>query len=179
MLDLELFSLKNSVTEKRDLEQKGALFLIGEMLKNKEFKLCYNEVNKPYLEGEIEKISISHSHKWLVVNLNTQYEAGVDIEMVKEKIQNIKFKFLSEEELNFAGNNLEILTILWAAKEAIYKANGKRGVEFSSHISINPFEDTNEGIINGKIENKDAMKNFQLFFRKQLPYVLAFVINEN
>lgn len=179
MLDLEAFSLKNAITEKRDLERNGTRYLITEMLKNRPFNLCYDAINKPYLEGGEEKISISHSHKWLLVTLNKNCEAGVDIELVKEKILNIRTKFLSEEELNFAGNNLELLTILWAAKEAIYKANGKRGVEFSSHISIKPFEDANEGIINGKIENKEAVKNFHLFFRKQLPYVLALVVNEN
>ncbi len=62
---------------------------------------------------------------------------GIDVEMVRPKIELIQHKFLSEEEQELLpAANAQWLTLLWSCKEAVYKWYGKGGVDFKRHIII-------------------------------------------
>ncbi len=177
MLDFEQFSRENETISKRDMEQKGAQFLLKEMLKTYDFRIIYNALNKPFLEGRSEQISISHSHKWLAIAIHQTKDIGVDVELIRDKILNIKHKFASDEELNYANSNIEILTVLWSAKEAIYKAYGKKNVEFKK-ICIAPFELKENGILAGTLQLENEIRKYKLMYRKDGAYFLALVIDE-
>ena len=41
-------------------------------------------------------------------------------------------------------NDPQLLTIAWSAKEAVYKWNGKRGVDFIEHLPISHFDEKPE-----------------------------------
>lgn len=177
MLDFEEFSLQNDTISKRDMEQKGVLFLIKEMLKTYDFRIVYDAFNKPFLEGRQEQISISHSHKWLAIAMHTNKDIGVDIELVRDKVINIKHKFATAEELNYAGSDSNILTLLWSAKEAIYKTYGKKNVEFKK-ICIKPFQLKTDGEIFGSLQIDNEVRNYQLLYKKEGEYFLALVTHE-
>ena len=174
MLDFEQFSIENEMVSKRDMEQKGVQFLLKEMLKTYDFKIIYNALNKPFLEGRKEQISISHSHKWLAVAIHQTKEIGVDIELIRAKILNIKQKFASDEELNYANSNIKMLTILWAAKEAIYKTYGKKSIEFKK-ICIAPFQLLEKGKLDGTLTLENEVRKYELMYRKDGDYFLALV----
>jgi phosphopantetheinyl transferase len=83
-------------------------------------------------------LSISHcENRVALVLANTP--VGIDIQTPKEQIRRIHTKFCSPaEQARYAHNPLRELTIIWSAKEAIFKFWGEN-VDFAKHIEITPF----------------------------------------
>jgi len=177
-LDLKAFSEANALLEKREIEKKGALYLASQMLKKPDICISFDNHGKPFLNEYNCRISISHSHQWLLLAIHQTEEVGVDIELVKEKIKGIASRFLNEEEMAGAGSNLNKLTIYWAAKEAIYKAYGKKQIEFKSAIAINDFNLQNTGELNGKLLLADKTRSFKLQYQKHNEYWLVVTKHE-
>ena len=106
------------------------------------------DTKKPFLLNEEYHFSVSHCGDYAAVIINKDQRVGIDIELVTPKIERIKHKFLSEDEL--IGNwELEIsnsetiqsanlLTLLWSCKEAVFKWYGYGGVDFKRHIHLTP-----------------------------------------
>jgi 4'-phosphopantetheinyl transferase len=92
-------------------------------------------------------ISISHCGN-LVGMVVSPHPVGLDIQMAEEKIKRIQNKFCHPKELEeHVGNphELEELTVIWSAKEAIFKYFGEN-VDFANHIRIEPFNHLQEEI---------------------------------
>lgn len=176
MLDLALFNTENKL-EKRELEKSGIQHLLKLLFVQKPVTLAYTATNKPYLEGENLHISISHSHDKLVILVNKNESTGVDIELLREKVKNIQHKFLNNEELVFADNDPEKLTVLWAAKEAIYKAYGLKEVDFIDNLFIEPFAD-NESNFMGRIDLPGFSRKYLMNRQKIGEYILVLILNE-
>lgn len=103
-------------------------------------------------------ISISHSFPYAASCIHKKKPVGIDIEMPKGKFLKVSHKYLSDSELLRAGNDVEQLCLMWAAKEAIYKQNGKNGVSLKDDMLIESVINTKKQvlartIINGKIES--------------------------
>ncbi len=176
-LDLEAFNKNENIQQKRELEKAGTGFLLSALFPKDPVELQYTETNKPYLRNETCHISISHSHDKLVIIVNTRECTGIDIELVRDKVKNIQNKFLNAEELNFAKDDTEALTKLWAAKEAIYKAYGLKEVDFKENIFIEKFNEI-EGEFYGKIDLPQFKRKYLLKCQKNENYILVYILNE-
>lgn len=100
--------------------------------------LFYNEFGKPLLTSG-KHISISHSYYFSTIAISDE-EIGIDIEMVREKITMIQHKFVNTDYDSLSDEDLiKQLTIIWGAKEAMYKIYPHGGLSFREHIAINPF----------------------------------------
>src|SRR6202035_3577071 len=86
------------------------------------------DTRRPFLENEKYHFSISHCGPYAAAIVSTNSRVGVDIEMVSPKIALIRQKFLSPAEFELAAGRialadnpqdhyLELLTLLWSAKE--------------------------------------------------------------
>lgn len=177
MLDLQGFKSDNKLEEKRDIERKGTRFLLQKMLNSESVELEYDQHNRPHLKGRSEHISISHSHQWLAISIHKTHETGVDVELIREKVSNIKHKFLCDEELQFAQNDIEKMILLWTCKEAIYKVHGKRELDFK-RIVIGNCAIKNSGEIIGVIHFDERLCKYKLMYRKFDTYFLALILNE-
>lgn len=99
----------------------------------------YKETGKPILSEGF--ISLSHSKNVILIAYSKKHEIGIDIEFYKEKILRIKHKFLSPfEETKWDCDNIEILTLLWSIKEAIYKIEDIPGLRFKEDMSVQSIE---------------------------------------
>jgi phosphopantetheinyl transferase len=103
--------------------------------------LYYDASGKPHLtDGKY--ISISHSHQLAVVIVSNQ-AVGVDVELVREKVAKIGPKFCASE-LQYLAPDLttetQRLTLIWGAKEAVFKIVNREGISFNHHIFVAPFE---------------------------------------
>ena len=176
-LDLTAFAAEQALTKKRDIEKAGIEFLLNKLLAGKTFNLKYNENNKPFLEGENLHLSISHSHDKLAIILNSKECTGIDVELIREKIKNIANKFLNENEIIFANENVELLTTLWAAKEALYKVYGLKELDFRKNIFIEKFDMAQNNFF-GKIELPNFKKRYLLSKAKTENYILVYILNE-
>jgi 4'-phosphopantetheinyl transferase len=85
---------------------------------------------------------------------------GIDIEKQREKILKIAHKFTPFEEYKTIANAdalISKLTIVWGAKESLYKIFGKKKLLFLHHIYIEDFRFADEkttGII--RYDGKEA-----------------------
>lgn len=177
-LDLKAFSEARELQEKREIEKKGALYLISQMLKKPDICIFFDEYGKPFINDFDCRISISHSYQWLLLAIHQVEQVGVDIELVKEKITGIANRFLNEEEIHAAGNDPDKLTIYWAAKEAIYKAYGKKQIEFKSAIVITDFNLQASGELRGTLFLADKAHSYKLHYQKHHQYWLVVTKHE-
>ena len=127
--------------EKRRMEFLGGRFLLK--LLQKDFPLHNirkDEHDKPRIDNNDLYFSISHSWPYVAAVVDTHNEAGIDIQTWHPNILRIQHKFLSPtEQLLFP--NEQLVTLAWCAKEAAYKWNGRRGVDFIEHLPIIHFDD--------------------------------------
>jgi 4'-phosphopantetheinyl transferase len=102
---------------------------------------------KPFLSGNYH-ISISHCGNLAGIVISPQ-PIGMDIQGVDEKIMRIRTKFCNEAELQMLGSDpsaLERYTMIWSAKEAIFKHFGEH-VDFADDIHMHPFSAQNDELL--------------------------------
>ncbi|WP_029037336.1 4'-phosphopantetheinyl transferase family protein [Salinimicrobium xinjiangense] len=113
--------------------------------------LYYDEAGKPHLrDGKC--ISITHSFNFSGIIISDR-EVGIDIEKQRDKILLIAHKFTPIEEYRTLANFdalIRKLTIVWGAKEAVYKLYAQPKVSFLQHINITDF-DFDQNRTTGKI----------------------------
>ena len=178
-LNLNEFATYFKLTNKRTIEKQAALYVVRNVLNDDTLDILYQESGKPYLSNNI-KISISHSYDWLVVLFSFNgIDIGVDIEKVRNKILNIKDKFLSLQELkDLKAASLEKYTVYWCIKEAVYKAVGTIGLIFEEHIHIEDFIYSQKGgKINAQVNYSDLKKTYTLHYQTLNEYILVYTTN--
>lgn len=106
------------------------------------------DTRKPFLEDEAYHFSISHCSDYAAVIVSKENRVGVDIEVVSEKVERIRHKFVSDAEQSALYEGLPVngiplvsvhhhlSTLIWSCKEAVFKWYGKGEVEFKKHINI-------------------------------------------
>ncbi|MEN8775546.1 MAG: 4'-phosphopantetheinyl transferase superfamily protein, partial [Polaribacter sp.] len=113
-----------------ELHQKGFLS-IRHLLKNvgyTDFDLVYDAFGKPHLKDG-KHISITHSFTFTAIIISDDLHVGIDIEKQRDKILKIAHKFTPIEEYKTIANHdalISKLTIVWGAKESLYKIYGKK-----------------------------------------------------
>jgi phosphopantetheinyl transferase len=103
--------------------------------------LFYDDFGKPHLRDG-NHISITHSHNFTGIIVSETDEVGIDIEMQREKILKIAHKFTPIEEYKTLANTealIRKLTIVWGAKESLYKIYAQQGLSFLRHINVMDF----------------------------------------
>lgn len=108
------------------------------------------DTRKPYLPDEQFHFSISHCGDYAAAIVSSSDRVGIDIEIPSYKVNRVRHKFLHSKENEAiehlypdAKQNpdrnetyLRNLTLLWSAKEAIFKWYGAGEVDFSEHIRL-------------------------------------------
>ncbi len=146
-------------------------------LEDPSYKIRYDDSGKPFVNSDLN-ISISHSKCMIAIVFSEHNEVGIDIEHKEKKIINIQDKFLNDSEKleNEYQYNVDYLTMIWTAKESIYKSLGIKGVSFSDNIIIkNINKNKSHGYyINGKEKHKFDLKFFSIE-----EYILCYAQSNN
>ena len=102
------------------------------------------DTKKPFLHDEKYHFSISHCGNFAAALVSSTERVGVDIELVTSRIKNISPKFLGEKEKEYLGEwellpalHLEMATVIWSAKEALFKWYGFGNVDFKENLRLN------------------------------------------
>ncbi len=173
--------LLKSIKGHRKLEWLASRWLLHLMSGREMRGACLkDEYGKPYLENSFYEISISHSRE-LVTVMAAPQPVGIDIQKLVAKIDSIKHKFLRAEEQESLNekNYLEHLHVYWGAKEALYKAYGRRQLDFKKHIFIEPFVfNLRQGRCRGKVIKEDFEAEFSLRYEQIGEYILVYAIQE-
>lgn len=130
----------------------------------KDHDLYYDDNGKPHLKDG-KCISITHSFNFTAIIISED-EVGVDIEKQRDKILKIAEKFTPLKEYHTVANEealIRKLTIVWGAKESIYKLYSQSGLGFLQHINIADF-DFDDKKTTGKVYFKGKKSNYHLEF---------------
>lgn len=177
--EIALFnSFKNEARKRNWL---GSRVLVRELMGTDAYiDLQADEYNRPIIVNFPHQLSISHSYDFAAVLLSKNKRIGVDIEIVKEKIERIKHKFLSDEELGFikVDDRIKQLYVCWCAKESLYKLYGEKALSFKENMYIHPFEYQPSGIIQAEIRNGKTPQHFSLAYCELENYMLAWVVGD-
>lgn len=173
LLDLKAFAMHENLSAKREIETKGKEYLAKKLLGDN-CTIAYDNKGKPYLFNESRHISISHSHDKLAIIINEKESTGIDIELIRDKVLKIKHKFLTNEELLEANDDVEKMLIYWAAKETLYKIYGLKEVDFIAHLFVKPFTKHKLGTIIGNINLPNFKESFELNYQLIEDYVLVY-----
>ena len=143
----------SKVPLKRDVShaQKRLQHLAGRYLLRELFtdfpleEILIADTRKPYLADEKYHFSISHFGHYAAAIASRSNRVGVDVEKASPSIEKIRTKFLSPQESEIAfegieklGHRLRQLTLLWSAKESIFKWYSLGQVNFKDHIRWTP-----------------------------------------
>lgn len=140
------------------------------------------DTRKPFLPDEQYHFSVSHCGDYAAAIASSDARVGIDVELFTPKVEKIKRKFLHEEEIGFINaqqENLQIkcLTLLWSAKEAMYKWYGLGEVDFSSMMRTEPFE-MNSEVIKAAFIKDDFERSLTLHYKLFENICLVWVMNE-
>jgi phosphopantetheinyl transferase len=163
---------------KRNLHWLSTRVLLRQLLNTTEYIDCeVDEHGKPYLKNSTSHISFSHSFDYAAVMISRDKPVGIDIEIIKDKIERVAGKFLVDEELKFIepANRIRHLYICWCAKEAVYKLQGKRNVSFKDHIRLEPFPYSTSGSFKATLSAEQLCKSFDVHFEQFENYMIGYV----
>lgn len=160
------------------------------------------DTRKPYLEDEAYHFSISHCNNYAAALVSKNKRVGVDIEVPSPKVEKIMHKFLHNEELVMLNGQIAKgdgqraagaeatsppytlerqtpnpqLTLLWSAKEAVFKWWSYGGVDFSEMIRLQPFELQPSGSFGATFRSKEEVWPLMMHYRLFDGLCLAWVV---
>jgi 4'-phosphopantetheinyl transferase EntD len=147
--------LKRDVSHaQKRLQHLAGRFLLTELFPDFPLEeILIADTRKPYLEDEQYHFSISHFGHYAAAIVSSPKRVGIDVEKSSPTIEKIRNKFLSEQESAIAfegveksGHRLRQLTLLWSAKETIFKWYSLGNVNFRQHICwVKPYFIRSEG----------------------------------
>ncbi len=132
-----------------------------------------SETKKPLLANGKWHFSISHCGDFAAAIISETRSVGIDVELVTPKVEAIKERFLSENELNLIQNKKqelqitqhELITLFWSAKESIFKWYGKGNLSFKNNMKLYElYLENNRGFIQAKFI-KDRIEELKIEFR--------------
>lgn len=135
--------------------------------------------NKPHLlvDAEPAHISITHSHELAAVIVSKERHVSVDLERVDARIERVEKKFCSASELKMSSgpDKFKYLSVIWSAKETLYKFYGKKELHFDTQLSISPFKISGEDfLVEGSIV-KDEKREILIHAEFIRDYVLTWI----
>ena len=140
-----------------------------------DFDLFYTGDGKPNL-SDGKHITISHSHHLSAIAISEK-SVGIDLEMRRDLIRKIGPKFcISEYEfLKMQENDyIRQLTVIWGAKESVFKIENKVGISFKDHIFVQPFKMEDQSC-KVKLAFENELKIFDMNFYEIEEYTLVVV----
>jgi 4'-phosphopantetheinyl transferase EntD len=135
------------------IESLSARVLVKEMLGRQGIMyegLAKTPEKAPYLPNASHRVSISHTAHYAVAVLHPCLPVGIDIEQARPQLQRVAGRVLSPTELAFV-QDLAQLSLLWSAKETLYKCYALRQLDFIRDMQIAPFELAEKGTFVGKL----------------------------
>jgi phosphopantetheinyl transferase len=150
--------------------------LIREMTGDTGLKIHYTDEGKPYIPGTNKGISVSHTQNYASVIIAEGSEAGIDIEIPGSRILKIRDKYLHpDENKSIAGDDIEELTTYWCAKEALYKWNGRRFIDFKTELRISRKKNSRPELT-GKLITGISEDTFDIFAERMDDLICVYVI---
>ncbi len=158
--------LEKLTAKHRRLEWLTIRLLIQTVFK-KHIEITYNYFGRPILQNQDVNISISHSKNLAGIYIHQNKQVGLDIEFISNKVEKVKHKFMSSEEIKQlkSGYSIKELIIYWCAKECLLKIFGRKDIDFKNDLNIKPFSHQETGVFSAeiRINQRPTLHSFRYF----------------
>ena len=177
---LQKVSLQQTITHPhKRLQHLAGRYLLQRLFTDFPYsEILIADTRKPYLQNEQYHFSISHCGNYAAAIVSSTLRVGIDIEIPSAKVERIAHKFVHPSELKFIEEylnknskiknlnqllniNHEVLTIIWSAKESIFKWYSLGGMDFKEHMQCN-----------GIIQKQNDSLLLPFIFKKEIPIQL-------
>jgi len=146
----------NGLSNRRLAENQRIRFVKDSKYPN--YKLEKDKFGKPFLFPRNTEINYSHTKDLIFWGEHPNTPIGVDIEYIRPKIADIYSKFVNTVELDqIQKDDLKMLTKIWSAKEAIFKAYGAKEVDFKKDIILFDIGNNASSTIRAKFNKTDEI----------------------
>ena len=170
-------SNQQRISTMKSIIHQRAFFAVRKLLHQislSDSDLWYDDAGKPHLKNN-QFISISHSHSMATIIISSQ-KVGIDIEIQTEKIIKIANKFAVEPLCKKVKQNyIKKLTVLWGAKEAIFKIKNEKGISFKNHITLQPFKLT-QNHTHAALQFNTKIEYFDIYYLEIKNYILVYAL---
>ncbi len=187
-VDVLKAQLSNQYSEaEKEIRLKGAnslhwlasRCLIQEVFKGSQLRLEKDSNNHPtlFVNGVKWKISISHAANMAAIYISKNKQVGIDLESIDPRILRVSQKFMNEQEVSFAGEPSQIaaMTLVWSAKETLYKLYNKKELDFKKHLFISPILlDQPEKHFKGSIAKDQTLIHLKIHYKFYDQIVLTY-----
>lgn len=138
-------------------------------------QIKYTSNGKPFLTQQNKHISISHTKNFVAVSLSDSPTA-LDIEICSPRVEKAASRFVHDEEWKFIkeADKIIFLTLIWSAKESLYKYFDEWGVVFKEHFRIKPFELCEQGQFQSHCNYKHHHQDLLLHYEVTPDYAIVY-----
>ena len=99
------------------------------------------------------------------------------MEKNRDKIKRIAHKFVDTESSFLDKENIiEHLTVIWGAKESLFKIHPDGGLLFKQHLPIEAFQ-LKDGKTKGWIKKDNYYENYRIIFEQIEDFTLVYAMN--
>jgi phosphopantetheinyl transferase len=174
---------KNITHPQKQLQHAAGRFLLK--LLQPSFPIADIQIatnSRPFLQNEAFHFSISHCGFYAAAIVSKSKAVGIDVEIQTPKLLKLQQKFLSQQEIEQFGlrisneANIVMLTILWSAKEALFKWWGKGEIDFKQHLYIHPFQLQQQGVIKGIFSAHAIQEQIKMQYYVFEKFVLVYTV---
>ncbi|MCB9338850.1 MAG: 4'-phosphopantetheinyl transferase superfamily protein [Lewinellaceae bacterium] len=182
-LDLEAIEENElaRIKGRRRLEWLASRLLVHQLLERHHpglrLPVVKDDFGKPHTPDSHFHLSYSHSHEFVAAIL-AHSPTGIDIQFFVSKISAIAPRFMNEEELASlqASTRLEHAHFYWCIKEALFKAYGRKALDFRQSILVQPFDYQEKGKTVGQVCKDGFCLEFEVWFERDGEYFLAYCL---
>ena len=167
--------MKSEIHRRGFLSIRHLLALAGYVDKD----LYYDEIGKPHLQDG-NFISITHSGIFTGIIVSGSIPVGIDIERQRPKVIPIAHKFTTPEDyasLTDPEVLIRKLTVVWGAKESLYKIYATRELSFLQHIDIADFR-LDAGETSGLIRFEGIQSAYGIRFLEFEGYTCVYALTD-
>lgn len=172
ILETEEFFLEKVIEQykinhpQKRIQHLAGRYLLLEMANYISLKnILLTTTGKPFLPDESYFFSISHSADYVAVITSAKSNVAIDIQHVAPKIESIKQKYLTEEEMNLLStlsiSPYEQFTFAWSIKEAMFKYFDEAGIDFKQHLNITFANSEHEVWVSKSTFNKNRVQQLE------------------
>lgn len=107
--------------------------------------IIYAPNRRPFLSKGLQHISISHSFPYAVLIASVDFYVGIDIESLDRPYARIADKYLTLGEKAWIDvQDVRMMSVVWSAKEALYKLPGMEGLNSFVDMTVMPMTSVQE-----------------------------------
>lgn len=139
--------------------------------------IVYAPSRRPFLSNGRMHISISHSFPLVTVIASNQFFVGIDIESLNRDYVRIADKYLTLGEKSWVNfDNAKQLSLIWSAKEALYKLLGMEGLNSFVDMTTLPIAEVQDrGVLKMRVHLGGLVQLFNVEYTFRDGFTITWV----